>query len=244
MRSIDTAAVFLRLRDVLPSFTKELEGVAAHQISRRNEELHAGSTPFDGLPTTWLGGFYQTCTVLLEAAGENLDFLVGTEEAAFARQLIDASRDQSAQAVTKVIAAHKTDWESKDSAEQSKLEKQASVWAVRHAGHRVKCPACGNDALVAGAPVSAPIRKLDGDLIVETQDYLPSNFGCIACHLKISGLSQLTACGLGATYKSTSTYDAVEYYAPEDDYSGGSVRSFVCEAAEAFPRRRAPAVLL
>jgi hypothetical protein len=219
-RSIDTAAVLSRLRDVLPAFTTELEGFAAQHINRRNEELHAGSTPFDGLPTTWLANFYLTCSVFLEAADENLGLLVGAEEAAFAKQLIDASRDQSAKAVAKAIAAHKTVWESKDAGERAKLERQASVWATRQAGHRVKCPACGNDSLVAGAPVSAAIRKLDGDLIVESQDYLPSKFECVACQLKITGLSQLTACGLGATYKSTSTYDAAEYYAPEDDYRG------------------------
>lgn len=219
-RSIDTAAVLSRLRDILPAFTTELEGFAAQHINRRNEELHAGSTPFDGLPTTWLAGFYLTCSVLLEAAGEDLGFLVGAEEAAFAKQLIDASRDQSAKAVAKAIAAHKTVWESKDAAERAKLERQASVWATRQDGHRVKCPACGNDSLVTGTPVSAAIRKLEGDLIVETQDYLPSKFECVACQLKIAGLSQLTACDLGATYKSTSTYDAAEYYAPEDNYRG------------------------
>jgi len=219
-RSINTAAVLSHLRDVLPSFTTELEGFAAQHINRRNEELHAGSTPFDGLPTTWLANFYLTCSVFLEAAGESLGLLVGAEEVAFAKQLIDASRDQSAKAVSKAIAAHKTVWESKDAAERAKLERQAPVWATRQAGHMVKCPACGNDALVAGTPVSAAIRKLDGDLIVETQDYLPSKFECVACKLKITGLSQLTACGLGATYKSTSTYDTADYYAPEDDYRG------------------------
>ena len=53
-RSISTAGVLTRLRDVLPAFTTELEGFAAQHINRRNEELHTGSTPFDGLPTTWL----------------------------------------------------------------------------------------------------------------------------------------------------------------------------------------------
>jgi transcription elongation factor Elf1 len=61
------------------------------------------------------------------------------------------------------------------------------------------------------------MRKLDGDLIVEVQDYLPEKFECIACQLKIAGLSQLTACGLNTTYKVTSTYEAADYYAPEDD---------------------------
>jgi hypothetical protein len=111
-------------------------------------------------------------------------------------------------------------WESKDPEEQKELTQKASVWATRQTGHRVVCPSCANEALVMGGPISEPLRKLDGDLIVEAQEYLPSKFECIACQLKIAGLSQLSACGLGVTYKSTSTYDAADYYAPEDEYPG------------------------
>jgi hypothetical protein len=120
----------------------------------------------------------------------------------------------------KSIAAHKTVWESKDTNERTKLTTQASTWATRQAGHRVVCPACGNDALLTGTPIAAPFRKLDGDLIIETQEYLPSRFECVACQLKISGLSQLNACGLGSTFKATFSFDAADYYAQEDQYSG------------------------
>lgn len=219
-KSIDISEVFARLRDTNPAFTTELEGFAAQHINRRNEELHAGGTPFDGLSTNWLARFYETLTVLLSSIGEELDLLVGEEESKVAAQLIAASKDESAKAVAKAIVAHKTVWESMDADEQEKLTHQASVWATRQTGHRVQCPACGNAALVTGAPISEPIRKLDGDLIIEAQEYLPSRFECVACSLKITGLSQLSACELGSTYKSTFTYDVAEYYATEDEYQG------------------------
>ncbi|MCD6707910.1 MAG: hypothetical protein LT080_15860 [Thiobacillus sp.] len=219
-KSIDITEVFVRLRDTIPTFTTELEGFSAQHINRRNEELHAGSTPFDGLSTSWLARFYETSTVLLSSMGEDLSLLVGDIESKVAAKLISASKDESAKAVAKAISAHKTVWESKDTEEKKKLARQASVWATRQAGHRVVCPACANQALVIGSPISEPLRKLDGDLIVEAQEYLPSKFECIACQLKITGLSQLSACGLGSTYKSTSTYDAADYYAPEDEHSG------------------------
>jgi len=219
-RSIDISAVLTRLRVVVPTFTKELEGFALQHINRRNEELHAGNSPFDGLQTGWLAHFYETSAVLLVAMNENLGLLVGKEESNVATMMIAASKDASAKAVKREIEAHKTVWESKGVNEQQKLSKQAATWATRQAGHRVQCPACGNDALIAGEPISEPIRRLDGDLIVEAQDSLPNKFECIACQLKITGLSRLTACGLGATYKKTSTYDAVEFYAPEDESSG------------------------
>jgi hypothetical protein len=69
--------------------------------------------------------------------------------------------------------------------------------------------------LVTGNPISEAQLKIEEDLIVETQQYLPAKFECVACQLKISGLSQLSACGLGVPYKSTSTYDAAEYYADQ-----------------------------
>lgn len=219
-RSIDISTVLARIRDIFPAFTSELEGFAAQHLNRRNEELHTGSNPFDGLKTNWLAHFYEASTVLLSSMGEELAFLVGDDESKVAAKLIAASKDESAKAVAKAVSAHKTVWESKDLAEQTKLTRQASNWATRQAGHRVICPACGNDALVVGGPISEPIRKLDGDLIVEAQEYLPAKFECIACRLKITGLSQLNACGLGATYKATSTYDAAEYYAPEDEHPG------------------------
>lgn len=219
-RSIDISEVFGRLREIVPSFTTELEGFAAQHLNRRNEELHGGGLPFDGLSTSWLPRFYETVSVLLGSIGEALPMLVGEEEFKLASELISASKDESARAVAKAISAHKTVWAAKGAEEKAKLAQQASVWATRQAGHRVTCPACGNNALVHGEPISQPVRKLDGDVIVETQEYLPSKFECVACQLKISGLSQLNAGGLGATYKSTFTYDAADYYAPEDEHRG------------------------
>jgi len=217
-KSVDISAVLTRLRDILPAFTTELEGFAAQHINRRNEELHAGSIPFEGLPTTWLALFYQTCKVLLEAICRDLEYLFGADEAKLAEQLIAASRDESAKAVQKAIVAHKTVWEANDAEEREKLAQKATVWAARQHGHRVACPACSCVALVLGMAVAAPVKRLEGDLIVEVQDHLPSKFECVSCNLKIAGLSQLNACGLGSTYKSTSTYDAADYYAPEDQH--------------------------
>ncbi len=217
-KSIDASSVLTRLRDILPAFTTELEGFAAQHINRRNEELHAGSIPFEGLPTTWLAPFYQTCQVLLASMSRDLEYLFGTDEAALAEKLIVALRDESAKAVQKSISARKTVWETNDETERKNLIQKATVWATKHHGHRVTCPACASEALVIGTAAAAPVKRLEGDLIVEVQDHLPAKFECVACGLKIAGLSQLTACGLGATYMSTSTYDAADYYAPEDQH--------------------------
>lgn len=220
-RSIDVSEVRSRLREAIPKYTAELDGFVAAHINRRNEELHSGGTPFIDLNTNWLSHFYETLTVLLESMDKDLSTVIGDSEAKVAEKLIAASKDESAKAVAKAIAAHTTVWNGRDEEDQQKSLKQASVWAIRQSGHRVKCPACEGDSLVFGGPISEPIRKLEGDLIIEAQEYLPERFECVACQLKISGLSQLRACGLGATFKATSTYDAAEYYgAYNDEYYG------------------------
>jgi hypothetical protein len=71
--------------------------------------------------------------------------------------------------------------------------------------------------------VTSPKKEIRDDTIVETQYYLPSNFECVACGLKITGLPQLSAAGLGDQYKATFEYDAGDYYTPEerdDRYEG------------------------
>ena len=75
--------------------------------------------------------------------------------------------------------------------------------------------------LVVGEPVSAPTIDLDKeeDYIIESCEYLPSNFECIACGLKITGLSRLTVMGLSDRYKKKRYHEAAEYYAPYDDFS-------------------------
>jgi hypothetical protein len=84
----------------------------------------------------------------------------------------------------------------------------------------VDCPACGSHALVVGEPVSAPVQRLNDGEITETQEYLPNRFECVACGLKITGLSKLAVTGLSDRYKKTQIYDAAEYYAPSDEHAG------------------------
>ena len=69
--------------------------------------------------------------------------------------------------------------------EQKALGLSADVWATRQIGHRVKCPACGSSSIVIGESVSAPNQVLIDNEITETQEYLPNQFECIACKLKI-----------------------------------------------------------
>jgi len=152
--------------------------------------------------------------------GMQLSEFVGAVEAKVAKKLIAAAADESAKAVKGDVSAHQKVWLAKAEKDRASLVATAKVWATRQAGHRVICPACESAALVVGEPISAPIQKLEGSEITETQEYLPTQFECVACGLKIAGLSRLTAVHLADRYKKTQVYDAAEYYAPQDDYHG------------------------
>jgi hypothetical protein len=221
-KSVDISAALSRLREINPSFELRLESFAALHLSRRNEELHSGSTPFDSIASNeWIPLFYEACAVLTKGMGETMESLFGKEEAVLAVQIVAAAKDEGAKAAAKNIHAHKTVWEEKNAEERGILSAQASLWAKKQTGHRVTCPSCNSDALVIGNAVAPATQRLKDGLIVETQDFLPEKFECTACGLKIVGLAHLHASGLGDTYKTTSTYDPAEYYAVNnDEYSG------------------------
>ncbi len=220
-KSIAISEVFKRLMAILPNFTKEHEAFGILHTGRRNSELHTGEPAFDGIKgSVWQPRFYQTCEILLSSVGMTLDDFFGKDEANVAMQLISAAADDSAKAVKGEVDAHRKVWEAKSEKERTTLLAQASLRATRQAGHRVDCPACASPALIFGEPVSAPVQSLRDGEITEKQEYLPNLFECIACSLKISGLSRLTVVGLGDRYKKTQIYDAAEYYAPQDDYFG------------------------
>jgi hypothetical protein len=220
-KSIAVSEVFRRLSTILPEFTKELENFGIQHTGKRNAELHSGALAFDGVQgSSWQPRFYRSCEVLLKSMGKELEDLVDDDEAKAARALIAAAADEGAKAVRGDVDAHQKVWSGKGNEERKTLVEQADLWARRQLGHRVNCPACASRALVVGDPIATPVRRLQDEEIIETQEYLPNRFECIACGLKISGLSRLQAVGLGDRYKRTLNYDAAEYYAPEDEHQG------------------------
>ena len=217
-RSVPISEVFDRLKEPIPTFTSELEDFCQRHMSKRNEELHTGSTPLVGTKgTSWLPAYYQACEVLLESMNDSLERFFGESEAEFAQAIMAASIDESAKSVPQEIDAHKVVWD--NSIEDKEVKAlQSSTWATRQTGHRVSCPSCSCVAILSGEPIAPPLRSIEEDEITETFEYLPSRFECVACGLRISGLSRLSAAGLGDTYNATFAYSGNEYFPPDDDY--------------------------
>jgi hypothetical protein len=218
-----TNDVIERLSKVATEFDAELSGFCLRHTSLRNGELHSGYNAFEGKKhSEWLPLFYKTCEFLAGDLGMTLADIFGAEEAITAEKLITAFKDDAAKTVRSTINAHSTVWRQKSDDERKKAVDISSVWATKHAGHRVKCPACQSDAIVSGDAISSPRKSIDGDVITEKQEYLPSKFECVACGMKIAGLSRLAAAGLGDTYVNTQSFEASEYYSSDesDEWDG------------------------
>ncbi|MBY3343649.1 hypothetical protein [Rhizobium laguerreae] len=225
-KSITVTEVFKRLAGIYPeTFISENYSFCVVHTGRRNSELHSGEAVFEGIASSsWQPQFYAACTALLATMGLTLTDFIDGSEADVAGRLIAAAADKGAKAVLADVEAHRKEWLALSDGERASLAESAKVWATRQAGHRVTCPACSSIALVQGEAITPSVVKLDAEqsLVVETQDYLPSQFECVACRLKIHGLSRLAAVNdnLAKRFQNTSTYDAAEYYATEDDYPG------------------------
>lgn len=217
-KSVSASVVLARLRHLIPDFDTELEGFCVTHVGRRNAELHSGELPYEGLHgSKWHGQYFRSCKVLLASMGHELSDLIGEAAAGIAEKEIEAAADKTAKAVLGDVETFRHGWLELAHEERTARATRADVWAARDAGHRVKCPACENPALVNGEPVGAALQFLEADVITERQEHLPHWFECIACGLKITGLSRLQVVDLGDRYASTQTYEAAEYYRSADD---------------------------
>lgn len=220
-RAVDVSEVFNRLQDLIQDFTPELSTFCKGHMSKRNEELHSGATPFVGTGvSSWLPTYYRAFGVLLGSMDDSLDRFLGASEAALAKDMIVAAMDESAKSIKQLVNARTVVWDNFSDEEKQRLHLQSATWATRQSGHRVSCPACGCVAMLDGSPIAPPVKGIEEDEITETQEYLPSMFECVGCGLKITGLPQLTAVGLGDTYTARFTYDAAEYYVYDAGYDG------------------------
>lgn len=209
-KSADTNEVLDILVQLVPGFAESKPFCMEH-AGRRNAELHSGDLEFKDLETgNWLPRYYAACMTLLAFIGKQLNDLFA--DAATAEQLIAASKDEAAKAVGRDIAFHTDLWSRKSADEKAMASSRSQAWSSREKGHRAPCPACKNVGLLRGTPQGAVTTTINEDEIIQRQTVIPAWFECIACGLKIAGLSKLVACGLGNAFTETSTSSAAEFF--------------------------------
>lgn len=214
--SVTTAEVMSILKEIVPDFTKELFDSCIKHSVRRNVELHTGEEAFAGLGTSsWLPHYYASCKVLLESMGKKLDDLFDNSKAA--EDIAASLRDTAATEVQQDIEKHRNIWDRKGTEEKQTLLAQATSWASRHAGHRTTCPACKSPSLIRGSSHGDVATQIGEDIVIQKQTMLPSSFQCVACGLRILGLSKLTACGLGDAFTATTRTSVAEFFGLHTD---------------------------
>jgi hypothetical protein len=232
-KSVSTGELLSILNELVPAFTKELSDFCVTHSVRRNAELHSGEDAFSGLGTSeWLPKFYASCHVLLRSMGKDLSDFFGDPKSV--QEMIDSIRDAAAKSVRQDIDIQRRIWSQKSPEEQQQAREQATVWATRQGGHRVRCPACESAALVRGSAHGSVTTQTEDEDITQKQTMLPSSFECIACGLKISGLSKLSACGLGDAFIATSTFSAAEFYNLHTEEELAEARSAAAAAEPEF----------
>ena len=209
--SIPMTEVLAILHELRPDFTTEMHDSCVEQMGHRNAELHSGEEVFVNSGTaSWLPQYYASCEVFLAVLGKGLSDLFANPK--LATKLVASLKDTAAKGVEQDVHAHRDLWQTKSPEEQEILQKQAEMWASRQKGHRTVCPACGSPALLRGAGQGSVATEVGQDEVVQKQTMLPSTFECIACGLKISGLSKLSACGLGDAFISTTRMTPAEFF--------------------------------
>lgn len=214
--SISIQEVFDRLNKLFDEFTLDDVRFCSSHMNLRNSEVHTGKFAFDNLAINTWPQFYKVCKILLKTMNKGLADLFNEEEVIVAEQLIATDADKSSSEIKKDVEAHKNVWLGKSNDERQNLSQTAMVWATKQEGHQVDCPACESKSLVFGESVGEIKKILEDDMIIERQEILPNAFQCVACGLKIHGLSRLIAVGLGNRFINTSTYPPMDYYAMED----------------------------
>ena len=210
-KMVSVNEVFSRLSELVPDFNSETRDSCQDLVRRRNIELHTGELAFENITTSnWLSRFYSACNILLISMGKKLDFL--TNNASEIQTIIDALDDDIRQEITEVIEKYEKDWLARKSTDRSASAEKATAWATRDKGHRVSCPSCNSRALIRGTPSMPAEIQLESDQVIQKQRMLPSSFECIACGLKIVGLSKLMVCGLGDSFLSTMSYTPSEFF--------------------------------
>jgi ribosomal protein L37AE/L43A len=147
--------------------------------------------------------------------GEELETLVGHDEARIAHEILEEERTEVLHRVMEEIASHRRSFEARPENEQSDLRQQAKEDGEKlafHRHHRVTCPSCGSTATIRGQAFGKEFVSADDDKIIIRQAVMPRLFQCPSCELKLEGYAELEAANLGGQYSRTTSFTPDEYY--------------------------------
>lgn len=214
-KSIQTSEVLQRLTKIGIEFTQNEQKTASAIIEQRNTELHSGLKGFTDYPASiWLSDFYRISKMLLKTQGLTLEELFGKEEAKAAELMItEEAANTKKQVLDKIQSYKKVFFDlSKDQQEDRKKKAELEIRNHFNKAKIVKCPVCDTKALLSGELISFSEPKLVDSQIREERRYLPNQFGCLACGIKINGYPELKSIDFGGQFTLEEYLDPLDYH--------------------------------
>lgn len=218
VKTIDANEVFLRLKHVVPGFNSLAYAACKDLADRRNAELHSGHAAYVGMNLEeWEGKLWHAVRLILQAAGRDLEDLIGGAAAEKERLLAHLSHLKSQSALQKIEHARDRFTKGIDDKKRSlkSLEDQRAQSCKRSWWELYRqtdgtydkywtriCPACACTAVLGGDKDYEELTD-DQDQVspgyeeVETT-YSPVEFICDQCNLHLIGTDELSAGGLSA----------------------------------------------
>ena len=215
-KSLPIHAVYGRLVLLLDDFTKDHESFCGEMANLRNAELHSAELAFSGLKTqTWLTRFYEVVELLCAAMGHSLEDLLGSEEAAAAHTLIEASKSAGLGNVKARIAGHKENFDQLPEESRVLLLAAAKVAQGWDTKSMANCPACESNGQLRGVWLREGKPVYDGaDLVIEVT-HLTNGFKCNVCDLELHGEKEIFFAELPPTFTETQYTSLHEVFEPE-----------------------------
>ncbi|MGB9165301.1 MAG: hypothetical protein WCC41_12735 [Rhodomicrobium sp.] len=217
-RSIPMEMATSRVNRLIPDITDlELKTITGLFVAR-NGELHGDSDEICGLrPEDVMPKILSFMVRMAADAGQNLADIMGTEDAAHARDIAVAEQKGRQKRVKELIRIQKDRFFGLDDTEQKKRREEAKpkfVHAVTASSRHLKaqkCPACANMAILGGNPIgkSSPFLR-QGELLVEVR-VQPDHFECKCCELVIKGLDELLAGDFPHEFVTKDSVDPIEH---------------------------------
>ena len=227
-KTLPMHSVFQRCVDVVDGFETHHQRFCDFLGVQRNEELHTGGLPFEGLKLQdWLQNYYGVLEVLCRHLERGLDEILGSAEADAARELLKANQDGLLTVVRQSIADKKKEFDAKSEDERGQLNNWATGIARRvHRSNQrtqmVDCPVCASQGILSGRQIRGSRPYFEDDRLLEQVTCLADSFSCFACGLGLPTASQVQLSGVFEPHFSvdleTSLHDLqiMDYY--EEEY--------------------------
>lgn len=219
-KSIITARVIEMCSKLVPEF-EEMKKFAISMANRRNEEAHSGAMAFKEYTSdSWIVSFYKTTKILADFLEISMENLMGEEVSKEADEMLKEDSDKIRKEVNDKIAKRKSVFredhpegisEEERKTNDNKVDSKTSIGY-----HKVKCPVCGEDAVITGVLTGKTQITHEDETIIERSNVTAKQFECEVCKLKLNSFAELQAASLPLHFTRIRKFLPEEYYGWEE----------------------------